>query len=148
MSAIDNSLWPAPGASVEEWIAWANEWRSVKALNMVCTQLDERTVTFRVEELPFPPNPNGSMNGGMLSAVVDQVFGVLAMWASPEFIPATANLSTEYHRPLIGPATIVGEILPGGRRLQFLEAICFDEQGRRCVTGRGTMVAMGERPGS
>ena len=145
MPVDQTSWWPAPGSPAIEWIAWANEWRTLKALNMVCTQIEDRAVTFSVESVPFPLNPNGAVNGGILAAIADQVFGVLAMWGAPSFVPATANLSMEYHRPLIGPMTVRGEILPGGRRLQFLEAIFEDAQSRRCVTGHATMVAVAER---
>lgn len=145
MSTSTSSLWPSPDAPVEEWVAWANGWRSVAALNMVCLGLDETGGDFFVESVPFPANPNGAVNGGMLAAIADQVFGILAMWASPMFVPATANLQVEFHRPLTGSATIRGEVLPGGRRLQFLEAVLRDDRGRRCVTAHGTMVAVVER---
>lgn len=146
VSDTTDGMWPSPQAPVEEWIEWATTWRSVAALNMVCVGFGERTVDFTVDAVPFPANPNGAINGGMLAAIADQVFGVLAMWGSPTFVPATANLQVEYHRPLIGPASIRGEILPGGRRLQFLEAILSDESGRRCATAHATMVAVTERP--
>lgn len=126
-------------------MAWASEWRSIAALNMVCLGFDDDSVEFRLESVPFPTNPNGSINGGILAAVADQAFGALALRASPDFIPATANLQVEFHRPLIGPALIHGRVLPGGRRLQFLEAVLSDEQGRRCVTAHATMVAVASR---
>lgn len=138
-------LWPAPGAPVQEWIDWASGWRSVAALNMVCTGLDEAGGNFEVAEAPFPPNPNGAINGGMLAAIADQVFGVLAMWGSPGYVPATANLQVQYHRPLIGPVFIRGDFLPGGRRLQFIEAVLSDSSGQRCATAHATMVAVTER---
>ena len=145
MSTSSDRMWPSADEPVETWVAWANEWRSVAALNMVCVGFGERTVDFTVESVPFPDNPNGAINGGMLAAIADQVFGVLAMWGSPTFVPATANLQIEFHRPLIGPASVRGELLPGGRRLQFLEAVMADSSGQRCATAHATMVAVAER---
>lgn len=139
-------MWPAPKAPVEEWVAWANAWRSLTALNIVCSGLDEQGGSFTVESVPFPDNPNGAINGGLLAAIADQVFGVLAMWGSPTFVPATANLQIQFHRPLVGSAWIRGEILPGGRRLQFMDAVITDDSGQRCATAQATMVAVMERP--
>lgn len=140
------SMWPALDATNEEWVAWASGWRSVAALNMRCLELGGNVGRFVVDDVPSPDNPNGSINGGMLAALADQVFGVMATWSSPRFVPATANLQTEFHRPLIGSAFIRAEVLPGGKRLQFIEAVMTDGSGQRCVTAHATMVAVSERP--
>ncbi|WP_162246447.1 PaaI family thioesterase [Aeromicrobium sp. Root495] len=146
MTVPSESLWPLPDAPGGEWVAWATAWRSVAALELTCLELTERGALLRGGPGPFPLNPNGAVNGGILAAMADQAFGVLAMRASARFVPATANLQLEFHRPLHGEVTVRASSLPGGSRLQFLEAALEDAQGRRCASARATMVAVMERP--
>lgn len=143
--SVSESVWPPRTASDDEWCAWASAWPSIAALGMVCRRFDEDAVEFDFDDVPFPTNANGAFNGGILAAVADQVFGALALRNSPDFVPATANLQVEFHRPLVGRALVRGRALPGGRRLQFLEAVFTDEQGHRCVSAHATMVAIASR---
>lgn len=145
MTVPAGTLWPTPDAPPEEWVAWASGWRSVAALELVCLELTDRVAVLRGGPGPFPLNPNGAVNGGVLASMADQAFGVLALRASPRFVPATANLQLEFHRPLLGEVTVRASVLPGGSRLQFLEAVLEDADGRRCATAHATMVAVLDR---
>lgn len=145
MTVSRESLWPTTEAPDEEWIAWASAWRSVAALELTCLELTAAGALLRGGPGSFPLNPNGAVNGGVLASMADQSFGVLAVRASPRFVPATANLQIEFHRPLLGEVTVRASVLPGGRRLQFLEAALEDAAGRRCATAHATMVAVLDR---
>jgi uncharacterized protein (TIGR00369 family) len=143
----DAIAWPDLDAP-DTWIDWANNWVTLRALNMVCTALDAQRGEFTIDNIPFPPNPNGSVNGGMLAAAADQTLGIIATLSSAAgSIPATATLHMWYHRPAMLPLTVRANVLPGGRRTKFVEVVFEDTTGKRCATAHGTMIAVGgQRP--
>lgn len=147
MTAPENVAdWPDlddPGS----WLPWANNWRSLRALNMTCVAVTAQHGEFVIEEMPFPPNPNDSVNGGMLAAAADQVFGVMGTLSSPPgSIPATATLHMSYHRPATLPLRFRAQVLPGGRRTKFIEVVIESATGDRCATAQGSMAVAGGGP--
>lgn len=126
------------------WLPWANNWRSLRALNMVCTAVDTQRGEFVITDMPFPPNVNGSVNGGLVAAAADQAMGIMGVLSSPPgSMLATATLHMSYHRPAMLPLTLRAQVLPGGRRTRFIEVVVESGTGDRCATAQGAMSATG-----
>lgn len=142
----DATAWPDLDAP-ETWIDWANNWPTLRALNIVCTALEAQRGEFTIDNIPFPPNPNGSVNGGMLAAAADQTLGIMsALTSAVRSVPATATLHMWYHRPAMLPLTVRANVLPGGRKTKFIEVV-FEDAAGRCATCHGTMITVGgQRP--
>lgn len=131
---------PAHEDADDDWRAWADSYTTVRALNMQCTEMGERTATFVLDNVPFPANPNGAVNGGMIALAADQVLGVVSARVAPTgSMPATAVLSVVFHSPAFAPVTLTAEAVPGGRFIQTVEVLAVGADGRRCCTVTGTM---------
>lgn len=131
---------PAHEDSDETWREWADAYTTVRALNMQCTDVGERTAIFVLDDVPFPANPNGAVNGGMIALAADQVLGVVSARVAPTgSMPATAVLSMVFHSPAFAPVTLTAEAVPGGRFIQTVEVVAVGADGRRCCTVTGTM---------
>ncbi|GAA0609092.1 hypothetical protein GCM10009547_08930 [Sporichthya brevicatena] len=135
---------PGPQAPSAEWAEWANGTPQLRGLGIECTAAADGTAEFTVSSVPYVPNPNGSVNGGMLSAIADQVMGVLtAMACPPGYLAATASLHIQFHRPAHAPLDVRGALLPGGSRVKFVEVVIRDRTGEHCATAQGTMIVGG-----
>jgi acyl-coenzyme A thioesterase PaaI-like protein len=134
---------PAHEDADETWRRWANAYPTVKAINMLCADLSRGAATFVLDDVPFPPNPNGALNGGIVALATDQVMGVLAARVAPTgSVPVTAVLNVQFHAPAHTPVTLLAQAIPGGRFVQTIEVVARGADGRRCATATGTM-AMG-----
>lgn len=85
-------------------------------------------------------NPNGSVQGGIVSAFLDEamslsVFIAMRMKAA---VP-TLEMKTSFLRPLMaGRARCVGRTLRVGRSVGFTEGQLFNEDGVLCATASAT----------
>ena len=135
---------PGPDAPKSDWVAWANLTPQLRGLGITCTSLGEGSAEFTIEAVPYVANPNGSVNGGMLAAVADQAMGVLSTLNSPDgYLCATASLHIQFHRPARSPLGMSAKLLPGGRRVKFVEVVLTDVDGNHCATAQGTMIVGG-----
>lgn len=135
---------PGPEAPPSEWAAWANGTPQLRGLGITCTATREGAADFSVPAVPYAPNPNGSINGGMLAAIADQAMGVLsAMACPPGYLAATASLHIQFHRPARAPLAVSAQLLPGGNRVKFVEVVLRDADGNHCATAQGTMIVGG-----
>jgi uncharacterized protein (TIGR00369 family) len=131
---------PAHEDSDEVWRQWATDYPTVRAINMLCSELTDGSATFALDDAAFPLNPNGAVNGGMVALAADQVMGVLAArTAPPGSVPVTAVLNVQFHSPAYPPLTFDAWVIPGGRFVQAIEVVARDVSGRRCSTATGTM---------
>lgn len=140
IDSIDPVWLPPVSEANADWLAWANGLPLFRALGMVCLSLDEASGDFLVPETPMVPNPNGSVNGGLVVTLADQVMGILAVRSSSGRLPATAALHSQFHRPAFAPLTLRGCVLGGGRRIRYIEVVTFARDGKRCATSQGTMI--------
>jgi uncharacterized protein (TIGR00369 family) len=132
--------------SDDDWRTWANSYSTLRAARMTCTRIDDHSADFVLEDSFFPLNPNGAVNGGVVSLVADQAMGVLAIRTAAEgSLPATAVLQVHFHRPALAPLTLRANLIPGGRNIKTVEILVSDRDGQRCVTATGTM-ASGRNP--
>lgn len=124
-----------------DWVTWANDLPNFIALGMTCTTLNEVVAEFSLQDSTFPLNPNGAVNGGIVSAVADQAMGVMAQRAAgPDSYPVTASLHVQYHSAAIPPLRIETRLLNGGRRVKYVDVHVFDRDETHCASGHGTMV--------
>ena len=135
---------PGPDAPKTAWIDWANLTPQLRGLGISCTAIGEGTAEFTIQAVPYVANPNGSVNGGMLAALADQAMGVLSTLNSPPgYLCATASLHIQFHRPARSPLGMSATLLPGGKRVKFVEVILSDCDGNHCATAQGTMIVGG-----
>lgn len=133
---------PPEDRSPSAWVAWASELPMVRRLGAVCTGVGDASATFVVPTTPMVPNPNASVNGGIVIAIADLVMGVLgALVAPPGQLPGTGTLNTQFHSPALAPLTLHGSVVRAGRRLTFVEVTVEDKNGVRCASCQGTMIA-------
>lgn len=124
----------------ELWRDWATSYPTLQALKLTCIEVGARSAAFALDDVPFPPNPNGAVNGGIIALAADQVIGVLSARVSPTgSVPVTAVLSVVFHAPAYAPLTLVAQAIPGGRYVQTVEVVARGADGRRCSTVTGTM---------
>lgn len=85
-------------------------------------------------------NPNGSVQGGLVSAFLDEAMS-LSVFVSTHLKAAvpTLEMKTTFLRPLMtGRARCVGETVRLGRTVGFTEGRLFNEDGVLCATASAT----------
>lgn len=85
-------------------------------------------------------NPNGSVQGGIVSAFLDEAmsFSVLIATGLKAAVP-TLEMKTSFLRPLTtGRARCVGETVRLGKTVGFSEGRLFNEDGTLCATASAT----------
>jgi len=131
---------PAHEDPHEVWLAWANAYPTLRAVNLTCVELKDRSAIFLLDDVPFPPNPNGAVNGGFVTLAADQAMGVLAARTAPTgSVPVTAVLNVSFHSPAQAPLTLEAEVVPGGRNVSTIEVVVRGADGSRCSSATGTM---------
>ena len=131
---------PRHEAPDEEWRAWADLYPTFASSGLRCVAMGSTTGSFEFDGTPFPLNPNGAVNGGIVALVADQIMGVMGARIAPTgSMPVTAALTVHYHAPALEPLRLEAVALHGGRSLQTIEVAVYDARGRRCSTATGTM---------
>jgi uncharacterized protein (TIGR00369 family) len=95
---------------------------------------------------PDMANPYGSVHGGIIATIIDEVTGA-AVTSSIEAASApTVSLNVEYLHaiPVGGTYTAVGEIVRMGRAMAIADARILNEEGK--VLARGTCIYQIPRP--
>ena len=88
----------------------------------------ELTVAFPV--LEYYVNPAGSMQGGLITAAFDNVFGPLCYRASGTPASAMVDINTSYHRPVFpgDELTITARVKARGKRIIHMEAEAYNRE--------------------
>ena len=137
---------PAHEDSDESWVEWANEYPTLRAVNLRCVEITLASAICVLDDVPFPLNPNGAVNGGMVALAADQVMGIMAARAAPTgSFPVTAVLNLQFHSPAQPPVTLHARTLPGGRFVTTVEVVAERADGVRCATAIGTMAVPSKR---
>ncbi|MGJ3232280.1 MAG: PaaI family thioesterase [Oceanicaulis sp.] len=85
-------------------------------------------------------NPNGSVQGGIVSAFLDEAMS-LSVFLSTRLKSAvpTLEMKTTFLRPLMsGTCRVVGETVRLGRTVGFTQGSLFNEEGVLCATASAT----------
>jgi uncharacterized protein (TIGR00369 family) len=85
-------------------------------------------------------NPVGHIQGGFVTAMLDEVMSVACMVASKmTCVAPTLEMKTSFLRPALpGALRGVGRVIKWGRSIAFTEGEIFDEQGRLLAKATGT----------
>ena len=86
-------------------------------------------------------NPAGYIQGGYLSAMLDDTIGFLAgMRTSPKALPSTVDLHTSFLRPVrVGVIEVAAKLSNIGRAMIFAEATLYDSRGKEAARASATL---------
>ena len=95
---------------------------------------------------PDMANPFGSVHGGIIATVIDEVTGAAVMSSIEASSAPTVSMNVEYLHPVPigGNYTVVGEIVRKGRAMVIADARILNEEGN--VLARGTCICQIPRP--
>ncbi len=115
-------------------------------LGMRLTEVEQATKRIRMDfDVPqMFANPTGAVQGGFIAAMLDEAMSTCCIIASNVTMTApTLEMKTSYLRRLMpGPAHVEATILKWGRSAAFMEAECFDEDGRLVAKATATALPM------
>ncbi len=117
---------------------------------LVAVDPDEGTIEVAFTATEQFVNPNGSIQGGLLAAMLDDTLGpaLVATLEPGQFAPTT-DLHVQFLRPAF-PGRLVGRgrIVRRGGRVAFLSGELTDELGEIVATAVATVQIGPARPGS
>ena len=81
-------------------------------------------------------NPDGSVQGGMMTSMLDDVTSLLIIIETKGRVyPASTDLHTMHHRPLIkGKVNARASIIKKGKKIATTRGELFDEEGQLATT--------------
>ena len=84
----------------------------------------------------FSLNPDGSVQGGMMTSMLDDVTSLLIIIETKgEIYPASTDLHTLHHRPLIkGKVKVKATLLKIGKNIATTRGEIFDNEGELVTT--------------
>ena len=116
---------------------------SSKSLGFELLHLDMSALTTRVRftGLPAFTNPAGYIQGGYLTAMLDDAIGMLAtMKTGTERFPSTIDLHTTFLRPVrVGAIEVVARLRNIGRAIIFAEADLYDARGKEAARATASL---------
>ena len=132
---------PIPrGGDEDAWKAWADTLNVFAHFGVRCTGFEPGRATFEMRSSPIAPNPNGSVHGGVIAAVVDDAVGCVFMSVAPDdALPATASLTIDYLRPAFAPLMLEARVTNTGRSLTHCEVSVVGADGKTCDRARAIM---------
>ncbi len=95
---------------------------------------------------PDMANPFGSVHGGIIATLIDEVTGAAVISSIEAGSAPTVSLNVEYLYPIPigGSYTAIGEIVRKGRAVVIADARISDEEGK--LLARGTCICQIPRP--
>lgn len=108
---------------------------------LLALDLTAWTTRVRFEGRPEFCNPAGVIQGGYLSAMLDDTMGMLAgMKAGTRALPSTIDLHTTFLRPVrVGAIEVVARLRNIGRQVIFAEADLYDSRGKDAARARASL---------
>ena len=105
---------------------------------------DNKRIRMDFEVSPSFANPTGAIQGGFIAAMMDEAMSTCVIIASNVTMTApTLEMKTSYLRRLMpGPAQVDARILRMGRSAAFMEAECFDTDGKLVAKATATAIPM------
>ncbi len=115
-------------------------------LGMRLTEVEQDVQRIRMafEVSPSFANPTGAVQGGFIAAMMDEAMSTCVIIASNVTMTApTLEMKISYLRRLMpGPAHVDARILRLGRSAAFMEAECFDADGKLVAKATATAIPM------
>ncbi|MAU62847.1 MAG: hypothetical protein CMC38_00640 [Flavobacteriaceae bacterium] len=96
-------------------------------------------------EAEFPSetlNPNGSVQGGMMTSMLDDITSLLIIYESKGTVyPNSTNLHSLHHRPLFkGKVIAVAEVIKKGKNIATIKGELYNSDGKLATTLMHTVV--------
>ena len=115
-------------------------------LGMRLAEVDQaqKRICMNFDVSPSFANPTGAIQGGFIAAMMDEAMSTCVIIASNVTMTApTLEMKTSYLRRLMpGPASVEARILRMGRSAAFMEAECFDADGKLVAKATATAIPM------
>ncbi len=104
----------------------------------------DQWVRMEFDVSPAFANPTGAVQGGFISAMLDEAMSTAVIIASNITMTApTLEMKTSYLKRLMpGKASVVARILKLGKSAAFMEADCFDAEGALVARATATAIPM------
>ena len=105
---------------------------------------DEKRIRMDFDVSPSFSNPTGAVQGGFVSAMLDEAMSTCCIIASNVTMTApTLEMKTSFlSRLMPGRAYIEARILKWGKSAAFMEAECFDAEGKLVAKATATALPM------
>lgn len=111
------------------------------------TSVESERVALQLELRPEHANPNGTVHGGVLTAIADTAMGLAYATRLDDEKWTTVELKINFLRPATsGTLTASGWVVSAGRTLGMAEADVVDERGR--LVARASCTCMTLRDGA
>lgn len=109
-------------------------------MRLTAVNQDQKTIIMAFDVSPSFANPTGAVQGGFVSAMLDEAMSTCCIIASNITMTApTLEMKTSFLRPLFpGPATVEARIVKWGKSAAFMEAEAFDPDGRLVAKASAT----------
>jgi len=112
---------------------------SAKLLGWELEGLDLERGWIKVRFLARPEflNPAGTVQGGLLGAMIDDTMGPLLFAMSKgQNVPSTTDLHIHFLKPVLqGPVTVEAEVTQMGKTIAFVEGRLYNAQGELAARG-------------
>jgi uncharacterized protein (TIGR00369 family) len=108
--------------------------------DLIALNQDEQWVEIAFEAKPEFTNPLGNIQGGFLSAMLDEALSIAGQVASNmTHVMSTLEMKTSYLRPASpGRLVATGRVTRQGRQVIFLEGEVKGPDGKVCATATAT----------
>ncbi len=109
-------------------------------MRLEAVRQDDRWLRMAFEVSPAFANPTGAIQGGFIGAMMDEAMSTCVIIASNVTMTApTLEMKVSYLSALFpGRATVEARIRKLGRTAAFLEAECFDAEGKTVALASAT----------
>ena len=89
-------------------------------------------------------NPNGTVQGGQMNSMLDDITSLLLIYESNgKIYPNSTNLHSLHHRPLhMGPVIATAQILKKGKSIATVKGELYNSEGKLAATLLHTAVIM------
>lgn len=113
-------------------------------MRLAALSQDEQWVRMEFDVPRMFANPTGAVQGGFISAMMDEAMSTAVIIASNVTMTApTLEMKTSYLKRLMpGPASVTARILKLGKSAAFMEADCFDGEGALVARATATAIPM------
>ena len=113
-------------------------------MQLSAVEQDAQRIKMEFEVPGMFANPTGAVQGGFIAAMMDEAMSTCCIIASNVTMTApTLEMKTSYLRRLMpGPASVEARLLKWGRSAAFMEAECFDADGKLVAKATATAIPM------
>ena len=113
-------------------------------MTLIEVEQDAKRIRMEFDVSPSFANPTGAVQGGFISAMLDEAMSTCVIIASNVTMTApTLEMKTSFLKRLMpGKAFVDARILRLGKSAAFMEAECFDPDGKLVAKASATAIPM------